>query len=178
MTEELTLTDFYRGIPVKRIWAAVFAIVIVFGGIFAGATGRRLIAENALGGPDDILQAAALYTFPLTLAVFLITLLFMTLSYRLQNQDGQSTYGGIVLFTVVSAAILWGAGQLAKLVGVGLLPDEQVFTIHGGWPKVLLSAFKAYLNAYGWPLAVCGVALGIGGALHAGHLWAVRQPLR
>lgn len=175
MAQHETLIEFYRAVPVKKVWTGIFFIVLIFGGIFAGATGRRLIAENGIGGPDDIIQAAAIHCFPLTLGMFLITVLFIALAYAAKEDPEVDRNGTYIFLCFASATILWGAGKLAALLGVGLLPDESAYMVGQG-PRMLFGAFRAYLNAYGWPLAVCGTAIGIGGALHAGNWWAKRQP--
>jgi heme/copper-type cytochrome/quinol oxidase subunit 3 len=146
-------------VPLSSIWWGVFAVVLLFGGIFADGADRDMVWSNIGDGRDELLLAVAIHTFPLTLSFFLIVLLWMESDRRAEGHP--------LLLAGLCAGIFWVCGKLSSYSGLGIPPDEQGFVIAGSIYHVALSAFAAYLNVYGWPLTICAFALGVAGAISA-----------
>lgn len=145
------------------IWAGAFVIVGVFGyGMTPWDAIIQLIENNGVGDQGAYLLAfAAGYTLPATAAIGVIVALAYTGALRNVGLPG-------TVFLI--ALILGGAAILSQFLGLGLIVDLSNATWHSGpvWLSVFLFVLSAYLNAYGWPLMITAVALGIASGLHFG----------
>jgi len=143
------------------IWVAVLAIVLVFGGGFTPWDTLTTLLQHH--GVDEagagVIGFVAGFTLPLTAGVFLIALLALTNLFP----NVQPPWGWVLI-----AVILAGSGAIAQALGLGLLPDYAgTFRPEGPWafwPLEIVA--QAYLNAYGWSLAVCAIAIGVAAAIH------------
>jgi hypothetical protein len=70
---------------------------------------------------------------------------------------------------IAAAVILFLAGEGARGLGLGLLPDYKETASVNAAPylKPLLVVLKAYFNSYGWALMVCALAIGSAAGIQA-----------
>lgn len=143
------------------IWAGAFVIVGVFGyGMTPWDAISQLIESEGVGAQEAYLLAfAAGYTLPATAAIGVI----VALAHRGAFQDA-----GLPGTVFLIAVILGVAAILSQFLGLGLIVDLSNATWHSGpvWLSVFLFVFSAYVNAYGWPLMITALALGIASGLH------------
>ena len=125
---------------------------------------------RASGTKASILAFVAGYTLPLTFGTGVISFLFLRGAYR-----GH----GAMPMVVTAAIILAGSGWLAQALGLGLLPDYTGATGAGSGPwRLLTFVLEAYLNSYGWALAISATAIGFAGGMHVERGSPVRHPTK
>lgn len=153
----------------KWIWIGAFIVVALFGyGLTKWEVIQQLIENKGVGEEGSSMIAfAAGYTFPLTVAFGVITLIF--LRGRFSNMH---PFAAIFLV----AAILVTSEAIAADLGLGLLPAYE-----GGPPiegpgggqlpaRILAWALDGYFNTYGWPLMVSSLAIGFASGAQV-HVW-------
>jgi hypothetical protein len=151
---ERTPADEFRSWSMGAVWGAVFFIVVVACRIFTPWDALQQLLENQGVGEEgkSLLAFVAGYTFPLTLGTGVLTFLFLRGAFRHASLGGAAIAVGV---------ILGAAGLLARALGLGLLPDYSGVTGVGGGPfRLLTLVLGAYLNAYGWALALSAAAIG------------------
>jgi hypothetical protein len=171
MTDHVRMpADELRSVSMGVVWSVVFAIVVILGGLFTPWDALLFLVENQGVGDEgsSILAFVAGYTLPLTFGTALISFLFLRGFHR--------GLGAVpVAFTV--AVILAGSGWLAQTLGLGLLPDYTGVTGAGPGPwKVLTLVLEAYLNSYGWALAISATAIGFACGMHVERWVASSAP--
>jgi hypothetical protein len=118
------------------------------------------LLENQGVGDEgsSILAFIAGYTLPLTCGTAVIAFLFLRGFYR--------GHGPMPVVATV-AVILASSGWLAQALGLGLLPDYSGVTGAGPGPwRLLTLVLEAYLNSYGWALAISATAIGFASGMH------------
>lgn len=151
----------------KVVWGIVFVVVALFGyGWSQQDVADHLLANEGVGEEGvNMMWFAAGYTAPLTVGVAVLAFLYLRGVFTRMPWPNAC---GIV------AGVLIVCGLASAYLGVGLAPGfESTLPASGGPPIVRLVGWTiaAYLNTYGWPLAVAALALGCGAALRA-DLWA------
>jgi len=152
----MNLADEFRSIRMGWIWTITFVIVVVFGGVLTPwETIEYLIANRGMGEEGaNLLAVAAGYTLPLTAGFSVIAFLVLAGIHK------QFSFWAQVLGATI---ILWLAGEAARSLDLGLLPDYTGWsTVGGGHWVVRLFAIVlgAYFTTYGWGLMVCAFAIG------------------
>ena len=151
----MNLADEFRSIGMGWIWAITFFIVVVFGGILTPWEAiEHLISNQGLGEEGtNLLAFVAGYTLPLTAGFGVIAFLVVTGIRKKVN---------IGIQIVGAAVILWLAGEAARSLGLGLLPDYTGWVRISGYPylRPLLIVLNAYFTTYGWALMICAFAIG------------------
>jgi hypothetical protein len=143
--------DEWPPIPMSWIWTLTIAVVAVFGGLW---TPRETIEQLIMNREEGANFAAfvAGYTLPLTAGFGVIALLVRK---GIHNEIPSA------VALVGAAVILWLAGEAARLLGLGLLPDYTGLNVDLFDPsRALQGVLKAYFNAYGRSLMVCAFAIG------------------
>jgi hypothetical protein len=154
----------------KWVWAAVFFVVVVFGGFMTPwqALQHLLQSRGAVGEEDaSLIGFVAGYTLPLTAGVAVA-------AYLLLRGAFESWQGPYVALAV--AGILAAAGLIAAYLGLGLLPDYE-YRLPSGPPYVSIPLWvlQGYFNTYGWSLMICAAAIGLATALHV-DAWLRSRP--
>lgn len=140
------------GLTIGHIRAVTVAVMLFMLFVFVGTADREAILGGGPSSFEDLLIAAGLYTFPLTLAVFVIAYVALAI-----GESGTSVHP--IFLAAGAAGILWVAGQISRLTAIGRPPADAPLQ-GSGW-HLLASAFQAYLTTYGWPLTVCGIVTGL-----------------
>ena len=150
-----------QGSHMKWVWMVVFFIVAVVGlGATKWETIELLLDNQGVGEQGaSILAFVAGYTLPLTAGAAIIVFLALRGVFERMHPFAGCVLAGFVLVV---------AGEVAKALGLGLLPEYSATSTVGGPGQVrfLAWALGGYLNTYGWPLAVSALAIGTGAALH------------
>lgn len=134
----------------KYVWGVVGFLVLV--AVF-GITPWDAISSMVNGDSAQAVAFVAGYTLPLTAGTFVSV---WWLLYRSRRGDGL----GIPDFVLVGA-ILWASGFAASFLGLGVLPDFAGSSVSGHPAYALLvTALRAYINQYGWALALSSMAIG------------------
>lgn len=160
-----TAADGLRSIPTTWVWIAVFVVVALIGyGQTPWDTLAMLLEEKGVGEKgQQMIGFVASYTLPLTAGLFVLAYLGLIGAYR-----GASVIAG----WLVAGGVLIGSAMLAGAVGLGQLPDfATAIPQSGPWfARPVAWVLQAYVNAYGWPLAVSSAAIAAGAAIQLERL--------
>jgi hypothetical protein len=156
-----TPADEFRSVSMGAVWGGAFAVVVLLCGIFTPWDTLLYLLENQGVGDEgaSVLAFVAGYTFPLTFGSAVITFLFLRGFFR---------GGGPVAVALTTAVVLAGSGWLAQALGLGLLPDYTGATWGAGYGLwgLLSLVLEAYLNSYGWALALSAMVIGFACGMH------------
>jgi hypothetical protein len=156
-----TPADELRSVSMGAVWGVAFVVVVIFCGLLTPWDALLYLLANQGVGDEgaSILAFVAGYTLPLTFGTAVITFLFLRGFFR-----GH----GPMPVVLTTAVVLAGSGWLAQALGLGLLPDYSGATWGAGYgPWGLLGlVLKAYLNGYGWALALSATVIGFACGMH------------
>jgi hypothetical protein len=160
-SEAKTPADELRSVSMGAVWGGAFVVVVILCGIFTPWDALLYLLENQGVGDEgaSLLAFVAGYTLPLTFGSAVIAFLFLRGFFR---------GGGAVAVALTTAIVLAGSGWLAQALGLGLLPDYSGASwgdASGPWGLLGL-VLEAYLNSYGWALALSAVVIGLACAIH------------
>lgn len=155
MTLTNTPADELRSIPTKWMWVAVFFVIAVCNGLLTPWDSIRYLLEHKGLGDDgnSLIAFVAGYTLPLSVGFGVIVFLKLT-----GAESGISFPSQLF----AAAVILYIAGEVARSLGLGLLPNYGVRPSVSvpGYARPLLIVLEAYFNTYGWPLMFSALAIG------------------
>lgn len=165
MHGESALADELRGIGMGWIWSVALFVVFVFGGLLTPweAVQYLLISQGVSEEGFWLLGFVIGYTLPLTVGFGLIALWILTGAGSEVNPWLQ--LGGATL-------ILWLAGEVSRILGLGLPPGYRLWGGTGPiYLRPLTIVLKAYFNTYGWSLMICALVLGFVVAVQIERWW-------
>ena len=147
------------------VWGVTFCAGAVLGGFMTPWEALSSVLENEGAGDDGVTLIAfvAGYTLPLT-AGFAVIFFIM-----LRNSFEELMSGG---FAVLCGVILWVAGALAGVLGLGLLPDYRGVEIGFDLRFLVVRVLEAYFNSYGFALMLCSLVIAGASALQVDR-WLV-----
>jgi hypothetical protein len=156
-----TPADELRSVSMGAVWGVAFVVVVIFCGLLTPWDALLYLLANQGVGDEGawILAFVAGYTLPLTFGTALIAFLFLRGFFR-----GH----GLMSVVLTTAVVLAGSGWLAQALGLEMLPDYSGVTWaaeYGLWGLLGL-VLGAYVNGYGWALAVSATVIGFACGMH------------
>jgi hypothetical protein len=147
-----------RSIPSAMLWAIVAAVVLPLVGVVTPWEALLSLAQHQ-GVDDEMafrLGFVAGFTLPLTLGSAVIVYLWLRGVFQQMPPPARFALAGLILIA---------AGMASRNAGLGLAP--AAFPLVSGPPYVSwpMTALRAYVNTYGWPLALAAVVVGVATAV-------------